>query len=149
MKLRRAFIGAGIFAALALPVVVLVGVALVRGGGSVVGERTSAEPAGGGVFPGLPDPAGPGAPILTEIDAEGTEVDVTLYHCGVDELVLDGRRWVVIDPRFDETNAPPEFEGHGTFAPSADGDTARYTDDSGLVLEFTAVDDTFEFPPCD
>ncbi|MGH9246738.1 MAG: hypothetical protein ACRD29_20990 [Acidimicrobiales bacterium] len=79
----------------------------------------------------------------------GVAVEITLYHCGVDDLDLDGQRWAVVDPPFDATSAPADFAGHGTFAPSGDGTTGRYVDDSGLELTFTAVDERFEHPPCD
>lgn len=78
----------------------------------------------------------------------GAPVEVALYHCGFEELRHGDRRWVVEDPPFDETNAPPEFVGKGTFAPDDTGQGV-YTDESGIAVTFTAVDEDWAPPPCD
>jgi hypothetical protein len=87
------------------------------------------------------EPGDPGAP-----DAR---VAVALYHCGFEELRHGDRRWVVEDPPFDGTNAPLEFTGKGSFALNSDGETAVYTDDSGIAVTFTAVGEDWEFPLCE
>jgi hypothetical protein len=84
----------------------------------------------------------PGAP------GEGDPVEVSLYHCGFEELRHGDRRWVVQEPPFDATNAPPEFVGKGTFAVQDGGEKAVYTDDSGIAVTFVAVDDAWELPVC-
>jgi hypothetical protein len=89
----------------------------------------------------------PEPPVASE--TPGDPVEVTLYHCGFEELRHADRRWVVEDPPFDATNAPPEFVGKGTFAVQDGGGKAVYTDDSGIAVTFVAVDEAWEFPLCE
>jgi hypothetical protein len=86
-------------------------------------------------------------PAAGEAAGPGDRVEVRLYHCGFEELRHDDRRWVVEDPPFDGTNAPPEFVGRGTFA-VGDGGRGVYTDGSGIAVTFSAVDEDWEPPPC-
>jgi hypothetical protein len=78
----------------------------------------------------------------------GEVVNVSLWHCGFDELRHGDRRWVVEDPPFDETNAPTQFVGKGTFTVDPAGGTAVFTDDSGIAVTFIAVDEDWEPPLC-
>jgi hypothetical protein len=112
------------------------------------GARQPAGPADSGREPaaGPEEPvASPGGPATPP---EIQTVEVSLYHCGLDPLVVDGQTWVADPPPFDGTNAPPEFVSRGTFAVAPDGTTAAYTDESGITVTFTAVDETWEPPAC-
>lgn len=74
-------------------------------------------------------------------------VEVTLYHCGVEPVVVAGREWVVPSPPFDATNAPADFFGEGRFEIKSDK-YAVYVDRSGEVIRFRAIPD-WAPPPCD
>jgi hypothetical protein len=94
-------------------------------------------------------PVPPEAQVAPAAPGEGDPVEVSLYHCGFEELRHGDGRWVVQEPPFDATNAPPELVGKGTFAVQDGGEKAVYTDDSGIAVTFVAVDDAWEFPLCD
>lgn len=74
-------------------------------------------------------------------------MNVTLWHCGVEEVWFAGRQWVVPEPPFDATNAPEEFTGEGSFEVVSER-RARFVDKSGIELTFVA-DDTWQPPPCE
>jgi hypothetical protein len=77
--------------------------------------------------------------------ATAVRVALPLQHCGFEVLEVDGQRWAALQPSFDATNAPPEYTGAGLFEAS----TGIYTDESGIVVELSAVDDAWQPPPCD
>jgi hypothetical protein len=104
-------------------------------------------PSKGEPEPGQVDPSGPTSTTPTE--PTGTAVSVKLSHCGFEDLRLDGKRWVVEDPPFDATNAPPEFVGKGHLAVPDGGGKAVYTDEAGFAVTFVAVDESWQPPPCD
>jgi hypothetical protein len=74
-------------------------------------------------------------------------VEVRLWHCGIDTITVDDRRWEVPNHEepFDGTSAPESFAGRGTIERVAP-DELSYVDDSGLRLRFVP-DDGVE-PPC-
>ena len=65
-------------------------------------------------------------------------VQVSLYHCGVEPLVLDAETWEVLRPPFDGTNAPASFTGDGSVV--REGEALRYTDEAGALLTFVPDD---------
>jgi hypothetical protein len=97
-----------------------------------------------------PRPATPETTVAgPQPDPAGTEVDITLWHCGIEPLEADGQRWVADPPPFDETNAPPELTRHGTVTVAPDGGSATYTDGSGITVDLVPVGDDWQPPPCD
>jgi hypothetical protein len=60
---------------------------------------------------------------------------VALDHCGVDDLLARGTRWVVLNPPFTALDPPNTFSGHGQI--TADNTGLRYTDDKGTTIHFT------------
>jgi hypothetical protein len=97
-----------------------------------------------------PRPATPETTVAgPQPDPAGTEVDITLWHCGIEPLEVDGQRWVADPPPFDETNAPPELTRHGTVTVAPDGGSATYTDESGVTVDLVPVGDDWQPPPCD
>jgi hypothetical protein len=105
----------------------------------------------------LPAPVEPeSAPATPETTVAGAqpepatrEIDITLWHCGIEPLEVEGRRWVADPPPFDETTAPPELTRHGTLTVAPDGGSATYTDDSGITVDLVPVADDWQPPPCD
>lgn len=74
-------------------------------------------------------------------------VSVTLWHCGVEPLTADGRRWEVPgtehvdgfpDLPLDATNTPSDWVGSGSAV--IQGDEMIYTDDGGEVVDFVPDD---------
>ncbi|MBB2903341.1 hypothetical protein FHR75_004183 [Kineococcus radiotolerans] len=76
---------------------------------------------------------------------DSVPVQVSLYHCGVEPLVLDDTTWEVPQPPFDGTNAPASFTGSGSVV--RDGKVLRYTDEAGALLTFVP-DDGVQRPLC-
>jgi hypothetical protein len=96
-----------------------------------------------------PPTTGTVPPTTAEAQPAGAEVDIVLWHCGIEPVEVDGQRWVADPPPFDETNAPPELTRHGTVAVAPDGGSATYTDDSGITVDLVPVADDWAPPPCD
>lgn len=71
-------------------------------------------------------------------DVGPDEVEVSLYHCGVNPLTYRGERYEVVDPPFDATNAPPTFSGVGTV--TRQRLELHYRDRAGATLVFTPDD---------
>lgn len=82
--------------------------------------------------------AGCGASQGPSLDT--AEQQVSLYHCGIQNIEYDGRQWEVDAPPFDATNAPDSFSGFGSFR--RDGDVVTFTDREGVQLAFTPDDGT-------
>jgi hypothetical protein len=103
----------------------------------------------------LPQPVDPAPPVTPETtvapgpDPAGTEVEIVLWHCGIEPVELDGQRWVAQPPPFDETTAPPELARRGTLAVAPGGGSATYTDASGVTVEMVPVGEDWQPPPCD
>ena len=72
-------------------------------------------------------------------------VAVTLYHCGVNPLLYDGRRWEASPTPFDATNAPATFTGHGDVR--VIGNSLIYRDNGGAEINFRP-DDGVPPAPC-
>lgn len=72
-------------------------------------------------------------------------VGAPVNACGIDDVWVGDYRLAVPDPPFDATSAPDEYTGVGEF----DLYTGVYTDNSGIVVQFTEVDPEREGPPCD
>lgn len=85
--------------------------------------------------------------LVDAADEPVDRVEVTLWHCGIDTITVDDRRWEVPagERPFDGTNAPDSFAGKGSIE-GVGPDELRYVDDSGVVLRF--VPDDGEEPPC-
>lgn len=83
------------------------------------------------------------AALVDAARARTDRVEVTLWHCGIETITVDDRRWEVPDDEepFDGTNAPESFAGTGTYERIAP-DELRYTDDSGIQLRFVPDDGT-------
>ena len=84
----------------------------------------------------------------------GQTVTVTLWHCGVEPVTVDGRTWEVPESEsvdgspdlpLDATNTPLDWLGTGTV--TVRGDAMTYTDGGGEVVEFVP-DDGRPPPPC-
>lgn len=84
-------------------------------------------------------------PVATSSAQPAGEPQVTLFHCGVNQVSYDGATWEVINPPFDATNAPATFSGFGRF--QRDGDVLHFVDQFGTTIDFT-VDDGVAGPPC-
>jgi hypothetical protein len=119
------------------------------------GEDPGGPGPGGGEPVPLPQPVDPAPPAIPETtiapgpDPAGAEVEIVLWHCGIEPVEVDGRRWVAEPPPFDETNAPPELAGRGTLAVAPGGGSATYTDASGITVEMVPVGEDWQPPPCD
>jgi hypothetical protein len=81
-------------------------------------------------------------------------LSVTLWHCGVEPVTVDGRLWEVPstervdgfpDLPLDATNTPSDWVGSGIAV--VQGDEMMYTDEGGEVVEF-APDDGRPPDPC-
>lgn len=81
-------------------------------------------------------------------------VSVSLWHCGVTPVTVDGRLWEAApsqtvdgnaDAPLDATNTPADWVGRGTAVVGADRMT--YTDEGGEVIDFIP-DDGSEPAPC-
>jgi hypothetical protein len=83
-------------------------------------------------------------PVLGDTRLEDSKVGAPLDACGIDDVWVGEYRFAVLEPPFDATDAPDEYTGVGGF----DFDTGVYTDDSGIVVQFTEVDPEGEPPPC-
>jgi len=104
----------------------------------------------------LPQPIDPAPTVTPETttapagpDPAGAEVEIVLWHCGIEPVELDGQRWVAEPPPFDETNAPPELARRGTLAVAPGGGSATYTDASGVTVEMVPVGEDWQPRPCD
>lgn len=60
---------------------------------------------------------------------------MTLDHCGVNDLLAAGTRWVALHPPFTALDPPTTFSGQGHI--TADGLGLIYTDDKGSTIHFT------------
>lgn len=91
--------------------------------------------------------AGTLSALFTAAGEPTDRAEVALWHCGIETITVDDRRWEVPNDEepFDGTNAPSTFAGAGTIE-RVDPDELRYTDDSGVVLRFVPDDNTE--PPC-
>ena len=85
---------------------------------------------------------------------ESRSVEVSLWHCGVDPVTVDGRLWEAATPQsvdsspdlpLDGTNTPDDWVGRGTVVVT--GDRMTYTDQGGEVIDFVP-DDGIAPPPC-
>ena len=85
--------------------------------------------------------------LISSAKAPTDRVEVSLWHCGIETITVNDRRWEVPNDEepFDGTNAPESFAGTGTIE-QAGPDVLRYTDDSGIQLRFVPDDGTD--PPC-
>jgi hypothetical protein len=70
-------------------------------------------------------------------EARADRVPVTLWHCGINPITVDGVTYEVprAETPFDQTNAPDSFVGEGTIR-RIDDDELEYRDDGGVALHF-------------
>lgn len=112
-------------------------------------------------MPALTSAAGLGSVVLSFVTLTGcaaqlqeeqptqppaTRVQVSLYHCGFDPLVHNGKTWEIPEPPFDATNAPEDWAGTGTITSMTER-TLVFIDDSGIKVTFVP-DDGSPLPLC-
>ncbi|RBY81237.1 hypothetical protein DQ239_01080 [Blastococcus sp. TF02-09] len=92
--------------------------------------------------------------ILAACGNAFSSVEVSLRHCGVDAVTVNGRLWEAVTPQsvdsspdlpLDGTNTPEDWVGRGTVVIA--GDQMTYTDRGGEVIQFVP-DDGMAPPPC-
>ncbi|MGY1769855.1 hypothetical protein [Blastococcus sp. SYSU D00813] len=76
---------------------------------------------------------------------EPNTVQVSLWHCGVEPVTVDGRLWEAVPQMVDgmgvdATNPPEDWVGQGTVVITDDRMT--YTDEGGKVIDFVPDDGT-------
>ncbi|MGY1739116.1 MULTISPECIES: hypothetical protein [unclassified Blastococcus] len=74
---------------------------------------------------------------------ESDMVEVSLWHCGVEPVTVDGRLWEAVPEMVDgmgvdATNPPEDWVGRGTVVITDDQMT--YTDQGGKVIDFVPDD---------
>jgi hypothetical protein len=85
--------------------------------------------------------------LAAAVEAPTDRVEVGLWHCGIDAITFEDRRWEVPDDEqpFDGTNAPESFAGRGQVE-RVSPEELRYRDDSGIELRF--IPDNGSDPGC-
>lgn len=90
---------------------------------------------------------GAATPTPTESSVTSVRISLSLFHCGINPVTVDGRVWRANpdDELLSATNEPETWVGSGTAV--IDGDRLIYTDDGGIMVPFEPDDGTPP-PPC-